>query len=54
MAKNRIILVCSNLQHQETAFCKEKLFIEDYKPQRVPEKWETWQRVPPHPDPLLK
>ena len=35
MAKNRIILVCSNLQHQETAFCKERLFIEDYKPQRV-------------------
>jgi ABC-type multidrug transport system ATPase subunit len=34
MAKNRIILVCSNLQHQETALCKEKLFIEDYKPQR--------------------
>lgn len=31
MAKNRIILVCSNLQHQETAFCKERLFIEDYK-----------------------
>jgi ABC-type multidrug transport system ATPase subunit len=35
MAKNRIILVCSNLQQQETAFCKEKLFIEDYKPQRA-------------------
>lgn len=35
MAKNRIILVCSNLQHQETAFCTEKLFIEDYKTQRV-------------------
>ena len=35
MAKNRIILVCSNLQQQETVFCKEKLFIEDYKPQRV-------------------
>ena len=31
MAKNRIILVCSNLQHQETGFCKESLFIEDYK-----------------------
>jgi ABC-type multidrug transport system ATPase subunit len=31
MAKDRIIVVCSNLQHQETAFCKEKLFIEDYK-----------------------
>ena len=35
MAKNRIILVCSNLQQQETLFCKEKLFIEDYKPQRA-------------------
>ena len=35
MVKNRIILVCSNLQQQETSFCKEKLFIEDYKPQRV-------------------
>ena len=35
MAKNRIILVCSNLQQQETAFCKEKLFIEDYKSQRA-------------------
>ncbi len=35
MAKNRIILVCSNLQQKETAFCKEKLFIEDYKPQKV-------------------
>ena len=35
MAKNRIILVCSNLQQQETLFCKEKLFIEDYKPQRT-------------------
>jgi ABC-type multidrug transport system ATPase subunit len=31
MAKNRIILVCSNLQHKETEFCKERLFIEDYK-----------------------
>jgi ABC-type multidrug transport system ATPase subunit len=36
MAKNRIIFVCSNLQQQETVFCKEKLFIEDYKPQRAP------------------
>ena len=35
MAKNRVILVCSNLQQQETAFCTEKLFIEDYKPQRA-------------------
>jgi ABC-type multidrug transport system ATPase subunit len=34
MMKNRIILVCSNLQQQETTFCKEKLFIEDYKPLR--------------------
>ncbi|MCX6248105.1 MAG: ATP-binding cassette domain-containing protein [Bacteroidetes bacterium] len=33
--KNRIIIVCSNLQQQETSFCKEKLFIEDYKPQKV-------------------
>ena len=31
MSKNRIIIVCSNLQHQETSFCTEKLFIEDYK-----------------------
>jgi ABC-type multidrug transport system ATPase subunit len=31
MAKNRIILVCSNLQHKETLFCQEKLFIEDFK-----------------------
>lgn len=29
--KNKIIIVCSNLQQQETAFCKEKLFIEDFK-----------------------
>jgi ABC-type multidrug transport system ATPase subunit len=35
LSKNRIILVCSNLQQKETAFCKEKLFIEDYKPQRA-------------------
>jgi ABC-type multidrug transport system ATPase subunit len=35
MSKNRIILVCSNLQHQETVFCTEKLFIEDYKTPRV-------------------
>ena len=35
MAKNRIIVVCSNLQQKETAFCKEKLFIEDYKPQKA-------------------
>jgi len=34
-AKNRILLVCSNLQHRETEFCSEKLFIEDYKPLRV-------------------
>ena len=34
MAKNRIILVCSNLQHKETIFCKEKLFIEDFKQKR--------------------
>jgi ABC-type multidrug transport system ATPase subunit len=31
MTKNKIIIVCSNLQQQETAFCKEKLFIEDFK-----------------------
>lgn len=31
MAKNRIIIVCSNLQQKETVFCKEKLFIEDFK-----------------------
>ena len=35
MAKNRIIIVCSNLQQKETAFCKEKLFIEDFKKQRA-------------------
>ena len=29
--EGRTILVCSNLQHQETDFCSEKLFIEDYK-----------------------
>ena len=34
MAKDRIIVVCSNLQHQETTFCTEKLFIEDYKTTR--------------------
>jgi ABC-type multidrug transport system ATPase subunit len=31
MSRNRIMLVCSNLQHEETSFCKEKLFIENYK-----------------------
>ena len=31
VAKNKIIIVCSNLQQQETAFCKEKLFMEDFK-----------------------
>jgi ABC-type multidrug transport system ATPase subunit len=35
MAKNRIIIVCSNLQQQETSFCREKLFIEDFKKQRT-------------------
>jgi len=35
MAKNRILLVCSNLQHKETAFCTENLFIEDYKPRKA-------------------
>jgi ABC-type multidrug transport system ATPase subunit len=34
LAKDRIILVCSNQQQKETLFCKEKLFIEDFKPQR--------------------
>jgi ABC-type multidrug transport system ATPase subunit len=34
MAKDRIIVVCSNLQHQETDFCREKIFIENYKPSR--------------------
>jgi ABC-type multidrug transport system ATPase subunit len=34
MAKDRIIIVCSNLQHEETAFCKEKLYIEEYKTSR--------------------
>jgi ABC-type multidrug transport system ATPase subunit len=35
MAKNRILIVCSNLQHQETSFCREKLFIEDFKKQKA-------------------
>jgi ABC-type multidrug transport system ATPase subunit len=35
MAKNRIIIVCSNLLQKETIFCQEKLFIEDFKPQRL-------------------
>ncbi len=35
MAKNRIIIVCSNLQQKETLFCQEKLFIEHFKPQRL-------------------
>jgi ABC-type multidrug transport system ATPase subunit len=30
-AGNRTIIVCSNIQQQETSFCKEKLLIEDYK-----------------------
>jgi ABC-type multidrug transport system ATPase subunit len=34
MHKNRIIVVCSNLQHQETTFCTEKLLIEDFKPKK--------------------
>lgn len=29
--KNRSVIVCSNLEQQETAFCQEKIFIEDYK-----------------------
>jgi len=28
---DRIVLVCSNLQQQETSFCSGKLLIEDYK-----------------------
>jgi len=32
---NRIVIVCSNLQHQETVFCKEKLLIEEFKNRRV-------------------
>ncbi len=28
---DRIVIVCSNLQHQETSFCSGKLLIEDYK-----------------------
>jgi ABC-type multidrug transport system ATPase subunit len=35
MTKNRIIIVCSNLQQKETVFCKEKLFIEDFKSQKA-------------------
>lgn len=30
-AGNRTILVCSNIQHEETSFCKRQLFIEEYK-----------------------
>jgi ABC-type multidrug transport system ATPase subunit len=30
-SKNRTLIICSNLQHLETGFCTEKLFIEDYK-----------------------
>jgi len=30
-ASNRIVIVCSNLQQQETSFCTEKLLIEEYK-----------------------
>jgi ABC-type multidrug transport system ATPase subunit len=30
--KDRIMVVCSNLQKTETAFCKEHLHIEDFKP----------------------
>jgi len=29
--KDRVLIVCSNLQQQETSFCSEKLLIEDYK-----------------------
>ena len=35
MTKNRIIIVCSNLQQKETVFCKEKLFIDDFKSQKA-------------------
>ena len=28
---DRIVIVCSNLQQQETSFCSGKLFMEDYK-----------------------
>ncbi len=31
LTKNRNVIVCSNLEQQETGFCKEKIFIEDYK-----------------------
>jgi ABC-type multidrug transport system ATPase subunit len=30
-SRNRVVIVCSNLQAQETSFCSEKLLIEDYK-----------------------
>lgn len=30
-AGNRTIIVCSNIEQQETRFCTEKLLIEDYK-----------------------
>jgi ABC-type multidrug transport system ATPase subunit len=30
-SKDRIVIVCSNLQQQETSFCSEKLLMEDYK-----------------------
>jgi len=30
-SRDRIVIVCSNLQQQETSFCSGKLFMEDYK-----------------------
>lgn len=34
MSKNRIILVCSNVQQKETSFCKDKILIEEFKPKK--------------------
>ncbi|MGA3013504.1 MAG: ABC transporter ATP-binding protein [Bacteroidales bacterium] len=34
MSKNRIILVCSNVQQKEISFCKDKILIEEFKPKK--------------------
>lgn len=31
LAKTRSVIVCSNLEKEETGFCQERIFIEDYK-----------------------
>lgn len=30
-AGDRTVIVCSNLEQQETGFCRERILIEDYK-----------------------